>query len=284
VKITAINKNNSAFFRSFLPAGVQDLMDADAPLTAIGLVDEETACGILTGYAEDATFLINALYVAPDYRNRGGGIELMNALLAVLYDERDILYVRANFTMTCDEHMLLIPFFEACGFEFEEEEQTIYMTMVGLASISPFFSSANMTNNYQILPFSELPDIYVKMFITGMPVERATLDRDLSIGVVRGGAIEAGIVFDRSFDGRLTLAYAKSGTGREAPMLFSAMLYESFRHALSKYPPETPVYINAVTPLSAALVKRLIGDICMAVSVSAVKELTETAGFEYLLG
>lgn len=80
------------------------------------------------------------------------------------------------------------------------------------------------------------------------------------MGIVSNNKVEAFVLFDHSFDGKLTLAYAYSEAGGvSGPAALISLLRSAFSVANRKYPPDTQVIINAVNSTSAALLKKIVG-------------------------
>ena len=63
------NDDMWAFEPLLLPQAVEALHRGE-PLTVMGIMQEDTACGALAGYVADGCFHVVSLYVAPGYRRQ----------------------------------------------------------------------------------------------------------------------------------------------------------------------------------------------------------------------
>ncbi len=125
---TLITEANSDFF---LPAvSTEELMNSDFFL---GVYDEETdtACGVLAAEAiEGHTIAIRNLYVDGEWRGRGAGRTLVEALLELAYDMGAGSVVCAH--SRPNESDGIAELLEACHFIHDEEEDSpIYSVRVG---------------------------------------------------------------------------------------------------------------------------------------------------------
>ena len=294
--VTIINSENRAYFQSFLLPDVYALLEKGLPISAIGLVDHDTACGALAGYQEDSTFRIASFFIAPSYRNKGGGALLLQTIKQVLKTIPSLTVLQVRYTVTREDHEALHSFLHHMGFKDVTPEETIYsVALSDLQHVS--FLNPKRLNAYppELMPFSKIPDILIKQLDRAMlvedgrplaePLEQSSIDKDISIGYVVQKKIAAYLLFDHSFDGQLTLAYANSGTSNNAPELFSVMLRQAFQLALAKYSPETKLVIQAVTPLAASLVQRIAGecDTFQVLSYIAEQSLVDLSEYSPLL-
>jgi hypothetical protein len=235
----------------------------------VGLVDEDIACGAAAGYVEHFTFHIASLFVAPEYRRKGGATLMLDTLKRTLAEFEEIYYMRADYTISREDHLSLRPFFEKSGFVEEEDDLAIYgITLEQVASV-PFFRNSHEHASQRVTPFSRVPPIYIRMLDRSLsssglrpyeaPLDKGEFDADLSMGLVKNNRIEAFVLFDHSFDGQLTLAYAFTDPDNSAsPTILVSLLRAAFGAAIKKYPPDTRIVINAATSMSAALIKRIV--------------------------
>lgn len=268
METTMVGKADLEFYGDFMLSEPRAMLENGWPLIALGLTEKDVACGILTGYVSGGVFNITTLYVAPDYRRKGGGTLLLQHLCEILRQIPGLLAVSAEYTVTHNEHRLLESFFDKLGFEPEETEQVIYSAPLEKIAGSRFFMNlGDAPLPDYILPFSEIPSIYLQMLDNRLsdngvdlleePLTKAKLDRDLSLGVIENGQVTACVIFDHSFNGQLTLAYAD--TGSNPPSVFATLIRSAFRLVMNKYPPNTPVVVQTITPVSAQLIQRIGG-------------------------
>ena len=84
------------FSTLLLPEAAAQL-EADEPPLALGLTEDNLACGALAGRMEGDLFAVTSLFVAPDYRRRGGGTMLLRALADVLRADGGVFGVSIAF-------------------------------------------------------------------------------------------------------------------------------------------------------------------------------------------
>jgi len=271
LRVTAIADEDREMFLPFLTPEVGELLMSDFPLTALGLLDDETACGILTGFLESpSTFRINGLYVAPDFRRRGGAALLLQSLGDILEPEREVTDVVATYAETAPDIAYLTPLFESAEFAEEEGDFVLYGISLEEACKSAFFNASEDTPGSKLLPFSSIPDLSIRQLdhlfreknlpLLNKPLSKAPLDRDVSVGYYVGQGIPAFLLFVHHTPGVLNLAYAYTGSGETASHLFPSLLRKACRLAAGKYPPDTLLTIEAVSSLSASLVERILRD------------------------
>ena len=120
-----------AFEPLLLPQAVEALHSGE-PLTVMGIMQEDTACGALAGYVADGCFHLISLYVAPDYRRQGGARRMLRELETLLRDEPTIGAVDIEFTTAEPDNETLLPFLEALQFMPEDDGgKNIYTFTLG---------------------------------------------------------------------------------------------------------------------------------------------------------
>lgn len=249
-------------FRSLLLPETADALAAGEPLTALALTEEDLAVGAAAGFLEDGRFQISSLYVAPAYRRRGGGRRLVETLSALCAPYAGAVELR--FTATREEHDTLPPFLAAMGFaELPDNGENIYLTTLGPAASSPFFSGAGKNGGTPLSALNQgMLSLLEKTAYTAeapWPEDglfRGSVDREVSVAVLDGGEPRAFILFDRSFPNALTLAAAWSVD--PDPAVLASLLRTAVALAGERYPAETVVAVQAINPASAALVRALL--------------------------
>lgn len=252
------------FSTLLLPEAAAQL-EADEPLLALGLTEDNIACGALAGRIERDLFAITSLFVAPDYRRRGGGTLLLRALAGVLR-AAGVFGVSIAFNCTLPEHETLCTFLAARGFQEQDDDgENIYLTTVDGVLASPFFAAKGAGG--AVRRFSELSDAALRAAERdasrgGAPLPEAPLtseeiDRELSAALLEGQETKALLVFDRSC-GCLTLACAWSGTA--GPAALPQLLRASAARLAETHAAEEPFAVQAVTPEAARLVRALLPD------------------------
>lgn len=250
-----------AFAPLLLPQAAQQLQ-AGEPLTALGLTEARLAVGAAAGYLQGRMFQITSLYVAPDYRRRGGGRMLVEGLLRLTRGQADGLEIR--FTTAKEEQQALPPFLARMGFVRQDDRgETIFQIRLEQIACVPFFAKGGAGHG---TPFAQLGDSQL------LDAERAaaavdapmpagglrgkTVDRDVSMAAVADGAVQAYIVGDTGWSGglRLSALWSRSKDVGVLPGLLRAALTK----AADKYPPDTRVIVQTVNPSSAALLSGLL--------------------------
>lgn len=249
-------------FRSLLLPETADALAAGEPVTALALTENGLALGAAAGYLERGRFLISSLYVSPDHRRKGGGRLLMETLaqLAAPYAGA----MELNYTSTREEHETLPPFLAAMGFlEESDGGENIFLTTLGAVADTPFFSKGGKGFG---TPFSELTPgalslIEKAALAAGAPlpeggVNAAGVDREASVVSLQGSETQAFVILDHSSAGVLTLAAAWSVSRN--PSVLPMLLRASMTRLREKYPPETPLAVQATGSASARLVQALL--------------------------
>jgi|GEM_PF-986172 len=271
LQVAAISNEDRGLFLPFLTPEVGDLLMSGFPMTALGLLDDETACGILTGFLESSsTFRINGLYVAPGFRRRGGAALLLQTLGDLLEPELQVTDVVASYAETSPDVALLTPLFKSAGFVEEEGDSVLYGISLGEVCKGAFFTASGDSSGSRLLPFASIPELYIRQLdhlfrrkdlpLLNKPLTKAPMDRDVSVGYYAENAIQAFILFVHHMSGVLNLAYAYTGSGKAASRLFPSLLRKACRLAAGKYPPDTLLTIEAVNQISASLVERILRD------------------------
>lgn len=92
-----VTPENGERFLPFLPAELTDQKDC---MLLLGLEESGVPCGLLAGAPSGDVFELRSLYVSPAYRRRGGGLRLLEVLVAVLTEEPDLRAIRCAWTET----------------------------------------------------------------------------------------------------------------------------------------------------------------------------------------
>ena len=267
--VTSIYDDNLQYFRDLMLPNVYQTLERGMPVSAVGLVDEETACGAVAGYIDGNAFQVaSCLGPAVQAKRRCYAAarhdeETASRYQRCLYDADRVHNLERR---PPDTETIL----DKYGFLEETEDTGIYGVTLEQVKKTPFFAQSDAHQANKATPFSQIPPIYIKMLdrsisSTGIrpygdPLDRANYDAEISMGAVSNNKIEAFVLFDHSFDGKLTLAYAYSEAGGvSGPATLISLLRSAFSVAVRKYPPDTQIIINAANPASAALLKKIIG-------------------------
>ena len=247
-----------------LPEAVEALQQGE-PVTVMGMVQEDVACGALAGYVSDGCFHVISLYVAPDYRRQGGARRMLHRLEAWIYEEPEIGAMDIAFTTAEPDNETLLPFLEAMGFSQENDGgYNIYTFALGdLRQMQ--VSQVSGDKNGRVRPFSQLSDDLLhaaqkRSVALGTPQPEQTLtsrelERELSYALVRDGRIEAYAAVDHSCCGELTLCALWIGDSNRATL--NTLVKNVIARAQELYPPQTRVAMQAVNGQSLRLIRTL---------------------------
>lgn len=279
METTIIDKGNLACFEKLLLPETAEGLRTGAAVFALGALDGDTACGALAGGPRNGRFYITSFFVAQDSRGRGAGTALLDELIRIAARQEELSELRCEFTVSCSEHQLLADFLKGHGFAFASPENAV--VTVALASLGklPFYRDTQP--GCRVYSLSELPKGLLhgldrRLTLEAGPLfdralEQVPLDAECSKATIRDNAVDGCLLLETLGKDRLSLAYADAGTG-EGGGIFSSMLLAAYHAAEKKYPQDTEVLIQPVTPLAAALVTRLAPE-ARAVSYAASRAL-----------
>lgn len=255
-----------AFEPLLLPQAVEALHRGE-PLTVMGIMQADTACGALAGYVADGCFHLISLYVAPDYRRQGGARRMLRELETLLWDEPDIGAMEIEFTTAEADNETLLPFLQTLQFMQEDDGgRNIYTFTLGqLKPVSLPKSSKDQEREGRIRSFAQLSEDVLRAaqkrsIALGTPQPEQTLtspqlERELSYAVVKNGRIEAYAAVDHSCCGALTLCALWIGDTNR--MLLNTLLKTVIARAQETYPPQTMVAMQTVNDQSLRLIRKL---------------------------
>lgn len=253
-----------AFEPLLLPQAVEALHRGE-PLTVMGIMQADTACGALAGYVADGCFHLISLYVAPDYRRQGGATMMMHVMEQLLWDEANIGAMEVTFTTAEADNETLLPFLEALQFLQEDDGgKNIYTFTLGQLKTVKQPKAVNEKDG-RVRAFSQLSEDLLhaaqkRSVALGTPQPEQTLtsphlERELSYAVVKNGRIEAYAAVDHSCCGVLTLCALWVGDTNR--MLLNTLLKTVIARAQETYPSQTRVAMQAVNDQSLRLIRKL---------------------------
>ncbi len=260
---------DSANVAPFLPLLLPETAKAlrwGEPLTLIGMAEDEVACGCLAGYARKDCFHITSLYVAPDYRRRGGARRMLRKLERMIFEEGSIFALAIEFFDVLPDNETLPPFLDETGFHIESDRgRNIYSFLLrDLAHINTSHVS-NSCGGGVIVPFSELSDDKLRhaqkrsvVLGTPRPVQQLMskeLERELSFALVLNNRIEAYVVVDHSCCEMLTVCAL--WVGEASPATLIPIIKTLIAKVRQLYPPDTPVAMQAINEESLRLITQL---------------------------
>ena len=265
LQLGCIGEEQMPYFSSLLLPDAVAAIERGEPVTAIGIAQEEVACGALAGYVENGCFQVVSLYVAPDYRRLGGARLMISQLEELLMEESDIWSMEISFTETGQEEESLAPFLASMGFVAEDDRgQNIYtFTLEEVTQAKALSRPAG--KSLKIRPFSKLSEDVLRAaqkrgIALASPLPERTLmseqlDRELSHAFIKDGRVEAYAAVDDSCCGVLTLCGLWVGDSR--PIVLYSLLKTVIGRAAELYPPQTRVAVQAVNDQSLKLIRGL---------------------------
>lgn len=265
MQIGVLPPGEPGVFRSLLLPEAADALARGEALTALGLTETGLALGAAAGYLENSQFQLISLYVAPAYRQRGGGRMLVDALLELLPGHAAGVTVR--FTVTEEEHRTIAPFLAHLGFAREDDHgQSIYLTTLSRVMQLPFYQSQPKGRG---TPLCELPESDLTALAHAAQAAQAPLppgglhgewvEKQVSVAYLENGVPQGYVIGDTSWPGGLTLsAVWSSGV---YPTLLVSLLRIALARAVERYAPETALAIQTVNARSAELLRSLLPDI-----------------------
>lgn len=266
-----IGEEQLPWFQTLMLPQAREALQRGEPLTAIGLSCGGVACGALVGYADTGCFYVVSLYVAPDYRRRGGASRMIRTLEAQLGKVGHMYAMELRFAAADEENRTLHPFLEHLGFEVEDDgERNIYaftLEEVMHAKELQREMGAAQTKTNKMRAFSQLSDdqlraIQKRAVALEAPIPEQRLsdpevERELSLAWMVDGRAEAYVIFDHSCCGVLTLSALWTGDDAGVPVAY-ALLKTALQRATELYPPQTQIALQVVNSQSARLMHGLL--------------------------
>lgn len=266
IKVTSIAKDNIQFFSDYMSSQAVAMIEGGMPILALGALDDETACGALTGFVETrGTFRINGLYMAPSSRRRGGAAMLLRVMGELLSEFENIESVKIDYVEFGEDERNLSGLLEVAGFEQKTPETHFFATELTELSKCRFFKTGD-AHAVDAIPFSEMSDYLMRSVdkrfaVDGMPGMKmqlgSDLERELSTGIVEGTSVPA-FVLVVSQKPRLHVALLFSQP--EYSSKLPALLRGALQRAIEKYPGETLVTMQTVNEKGEAIARRIMTD------------------------
>lgn len=257
-----IDKTSLEYFRSLLLPQVVTAVEQELPITVLGLMKGDVACGAAAAWLDSQdTLVIRSLYVAPDYRRQGGGRLLVNSLAALGANLCDC--IQCGYNQTLPEHDTLEPFLTALGFTPEELASGVYLTTLAELEASPLFRNRAGAPKgpvpFEKVSTSALTAAYKKAAVSGenyldVPLTDPSVEQRVSMAMLEQGALRSFAAFTTQGPDLVTLAWVKSGQSSDLPLLLQAAFVRLREH----YPPETRLAIQAVDDQAAQLIAAIL--------------------------
>ncbi|MCR4642697.1 MAG: GNAT family N-acetyltransferase [Lachnospiraceae bacterium] len=266
MNITLIDDNNKEAFQPVLLKEVYPFINSEGEIFAIGLTESGTAIGALAGVMKNDRFQVLSLFVAPDYRRKGGGHLLVNEALKLIEEDADAL--EFSFAMTDPDKAALISFLEAEDFRNETiEDRNIYIIPLSDAkrAVSRWKDAMSARSLKIVLKhFSEcneheIYDAEKQAKIQAAPMPKGgfsseEIDADLSCLIMEKDELKAFCAVDYSVLEMPTIAslWVKSVN----PLITGNILADVIKNLCEDFPPEAEFAVPVINDNSFRLVKK----------------------------
>lgn len=264
MKIGYIPAGEPGIFRSLLLPEVAERMEDGEAISALAVTIHELAVGAIAGVVTGSRMEILSLYVAPEYRRQGVGTLLVETMLTLA---RESSYgVEISFTVTEEEHEVLRLFLETLEFKKEEDYgEAIYLTTVGELS-NKILKNNTKTNagvsffelGTHVLSSTTKQAIHLHEQIPEGGLEAKTVDRDLSVAIIKNEEVVAYIVIDHSWSDGLCLSAIS--TREIQPKEFMELFCTVIARMQLKYSSETKIILPLIKSESVSLFQALLGE------------------------
>ncbi len=233
------------------------------PVTLILAALDNKAAGALAGAIDKGIFVIESLYVAPEYRRQGVGTALINKLREILLE--DDMMIRAEYTKQNEDDELLSVFLRRTGFKPERIILPMYyISNVGSLDIN-LRDKEKEKYREMVIPFSKVPDRIIRAASANASREHqpvpeggllsADIDRDSSFCVLINGTVKAYIVIEKMRNDMIEIPAIWSALSD--PRVMMIMLQEAAAELKKKYDPDTRTAMIALNSMSDKIIKHL---------------------------
>lgn len=236
MKITVINKDNMAAFSAMIHEEEKKRIASGQPVAALGVVDEETAIGVLTGrFGDDETFVLTNIFVVPGSRRMGAATMLLDSLLMVLpggisvetevfFDDR----VLKTISKSDEERSALCAFLEARGFIPYTSDEMLYAIKLfdAIKGLEPYIEKCKVpAKSFAYYSPTDVKNAGLQAINMGLPIPAGGfpsegIDNDLSSLVFKDGELKGYLIVDRFQGSHLTISglYADNNPKRIAEL------------------------------------------------------------------
>ncbi len=264
VEIGYIDENNLESFKTLLMPDVAAAIESGEPVVALGLVMSGVAAGAIAGHAEDETFVIESLYVAPAYRKKGGGEKLLDELTDLVGSE--VSQIRIGLVITLPEHEKLASFLNRNGFvDIAKEESSMFRITIKKLAENEMLKK--VPESPKVFNFADADEYLLRKehkraMAAGDPVPfgsftAPSVRKDLSVAYIEGDEVMGYLVIEESEPGVLSVS---SALNRGSAKVFSLVLKKALDNLMAKFDPETVLMVPVISSVSAGIVKKLDPD------------------------
>ncbi len=257
--IGLVTEENIDVFESLMVEDVAVGIREGLPMVSLGWMVDDIAVGAISGMVSEDVFQIRSFYVAPKYRNMGGGSFLLESIEGLIYDEYRDISIR--FVATSKDADLLGEFLSHRGYTMEPIENQMYVTTLDDDADIEFSDGDEIVGD----SFSEtdsrlLNKIAKQTDVLKEPLpEGGLMGPDVDLEISRFYGDETKYLFvavEKGKDDSLVLSSVVNHTNN--PLILLDMLRDVLASARYTYPTQTRVYIPVVAKVSKKLVLKLL--------------------------
>ena len=267
MKITAINKENLKHFKDFIGNEDAKFIQEDYEILPIGLVaddireGENLAAGAICLRPDEYQLRITSFYVSPEYRGRGAGKFLLDETKRI-FGEEDTEF-NIEFLIYGKEEENLANFLENYGFSFADPQYETLEIMVSDLEKTQLVGKDGKGEAFSKIPEklfnisqSEAAKNGAILPLGGLKAE--SIDKDVSVGIVKDDLIESFVVFERLSDKVLLLSsfYVKG----DNPATLLHMFEASTDLILDKYSAYAKIIMHPVNDVGRKLAASVYED------------------------
>ena len=249
--IGLVTEENIGAFESLLLEDVVAGIREGLPMISLGWMVDDIAVGAISGMVSGDVFQIRSFYVAPKYRNMGGGNFLLESMEGLIsYEYRD---VSIGFVATNKDADLLGEFLSRRGYSLEstlDDEADIEFSD-GDEIVGDSFSE---TDSRLLKKIAKQTDVRKEPLPEG-----GLMGPDVDLEISRFYGDETKFLFvavEKGKDDSLILSSVVNHTNN--PIKLLNMLRDVLASARYNYPAQTRVYIPVVAKVSKKLVLKLL--------------------------
>ena len=267
MKITRIDKENLKHFRDFLAEEDVKFIEDDYEILPIGLVADDLkegnnlAAGAICLRPEDYELKITSFYVSPEYRGKGAGRFLLDETKRIFGQENTEFSI--EFLTYGKEEENLANFLEHYGFSFEDPLYDAREIMVSDLEKTQLMGKQGVGEAFSKIP-EKLFNISQSQAEKGgaiLPLgglKAESIDKDVSVGIVKDDIIESFVVFERLSDRALLLSsfYSKGNN----PVTLLHMFEASTDLILDKYSAFAKIILQPVNEAGRKLAASIYED------------------------
>lgn len=253
-----ITKSTIEWFEPIIAPEAGLRLETEPNVFAIGAVMDKAACGVLIFELENDKAEIIYIAVSNTARRKGVGTGLLNYLCEHA-KETDTM-VGCSFTARGKTDPLYLFFASQEGFTTTQDDG--FVCEVSMKQLKNSVAIKEKAPE-DMIGFFDLDGVSQKSFFAEMREagnyvigNREGFIKPLCVCVTEAHKVTAAVFFEMYGESELALcfAYCKSGCGAK----LAGLLGESARRIVSKLPENTVISVAAVTPQSAAIVRKLL--------------------------